>query len=67
MPVSEKNTENSERLGRQVLPGIEHGTSHLPVLRAEDQTRQLVGHNSRKAVVLSYSSVYFSPGLSEHT
>ena len=31
----EKTTENSERLGRQERPGIEPGTSRLPVLRAE--------------------------------
>ena len=30
--VSEKTTENSERLGRQVRPGFEPGTSRLPVL-----------------------------------
>ena len=35
MPVSEKTTENSERLGGQVLPGIEPGTSRLPALSAE--------------------------------
>ena len=29
--VSEKTTENSERLGRQVRPGFEPGTSRLPV------------------------------------
>ena len=29
--VSEKTTENSERLGRQARPGIEPGTSRLPV------------------------------------
>ena len=29
--VSEKTTENSERLGQQVRPKIEPGTSHLPV------------------------------------
>ena len=27
-----KTTENSEWLGQQAQPGIEHGTSHLPVL-----------------------------------
>ena len=30
--VSEKTTENSERLGRQARPGFETGTSRLPVL-----------------------------------
>ena len=35
MPVSEKTTENSERLGQQAQPGIETGTSRLPVLSAE--------------------------------
>ena len=29
--ISEKTTENSERLGRQARPGIEPGTSRLPV------------------------------------
>ena len=33
--VSEKTTKNSERLGRQARPRIEHGTSRVPVLRAE--------------------------------
>ena len=33
--VSEKITENSQRLIRQVQPGIEPDTSHLPVLRLE--------------------------------
>ena len=32
MRVSEKTTENSERLGRQARPGFEPGTSRLPVL-----------------------------------
>ena len=35
MRVSEKTTENSERLGRQGQPGIEYGISHLSVLNAE--------------------------------
>ena len=35
MRVLEKITENSEQLGRQVRPGIEPGTSHLPILRKE--------------------------------
>ena len=30
--VSEKTTDNSERLGRQARPGFEPGTSRLPVL-----------------------------------
>ena len=30
-----KPQENSERLGRQAQPGIEPGTSHLPILSAE--------------------------------
>ena len=30
--------ENSERLGLQVRPGIESGTSPLPVLRAEQHS-----------------------------
>ena len=30
-----KTTENSERLGRQARPGIEPGTSRLPVLSTE--------------------------------
>ena len=29
-----KTTENSERLGRQALSGIDPGTSHLPALSA---------------------------------
>ena len=33
--ISEKTTESSERLGRQVRPEIEPGTSRQPVLRAE--------------------------------
>ena len=33
--VSEKNTENTERLGRQARLGNEPDTSHLPVLSAE--------------------------------
>ena len=37
--VSEKTTENSKWLGRQARPGIQPGTSHLAVLRAE-----LLGH-----------------------
>ena len=32
MRVSEKTTENSERLGQQTRPGFEPGTSRLPVL-----------------------------------
>ena len=32
--VSEKTTENSERLGRQACSGIEPGTPRQPVLRA---------------------------------
>ena len=32
---SRKNTENSERLGRQALPEIEPSTSRLPVISAE--------------------------------
>ena len=30
--VSEKTTENSEKLGQQARPGFEPGTSRLPVL-----------------------------------
>ena len=33
--ISEKTMENFERLGRQARPGIESGTSRLPVLNAE--------------------------------
>ena len=33
--VSEKTTENSERLSQQARPWIEPDTSRLPVLRAE--------------------------------
>ena len=33
--VSEKTMKNSERQGRQAQPGIEPGTSNLPVLRGE--------------------------------
>ena len=33
--VSEKTTENSERIGRQARLGFEPGTSRLPVFRAE--------------------------------
>ena len=33
--VSEKTTENSEQLDRQMRLWIESGTSHLPALRAE--------------------------------
>ena len=33
--VSEKTTENFERFGRQVRPGIEPGISRQPVLSAE--------------------------------
>ena len=36
--VSEKTTENSERLDRQAWPGIEPGTSRLPV-----QNRSVIG------------------------
>ena len=32
--VSEKTTENSERLGGQARPQIEPGTSHLPVFES---------------------------------
>ena len=32
MRVSEKTTENSERLGRQERPGVESETCRLPVL-----------------------------------
>ena len=39
--VSEKTTENSERLGRQARPGFEPGTSRLPVLSVT--TPPLVG------------------------
>ena len=39
--VSEKTTENSERLGRQARPGFVPGTSRLPVLSAT--TPPLVG------------------------
>ena len=41
MRVSEKNTENSERLSRQARPGFEPGTSRLPVLSVT--TLPLVG------------------------
>ena len=34
MRVSKKTTENSERLGRQVRPEFEPGTSRLPVKSA---------------------------------
>ena len=33
--VLEKTMENSERLGRQALPGFEHGTFRQPALKAE--------------------------------
>ena len=39
--VSEKTTENSERLGRQARPEFERGTSRLPVLSV--RTPSLVG------------------------
>ena len=35
MRVSEKTTENFERLGRQARPGFEPGISRLPVLITE--------------------------------
>ena len=38
--VSEKTTENSERLGRQARPGVEPGTSRLPIF--ERKTAQLL-------------------------
>ena len=33
--VSEKTTENSDRLGRKVRPGVEPSISRLQVLKAE--------------------------------
>ena len=48
-----KTTENSEQLGRQVRPGIEPGTSRLPVL--ERRTAQtLVGPKADNLTSMSY-------------
>ena len=35
--VSEKTTENFERLDRQARPGIEPGTSRLPAFKAQNR------------------------------
>ena len=42
-----KTTENSERLGRQALPGIESGTSRLPVTSAEPLSHWWVQWNNK--------------------
>ena len=42
--ISEKTTESSERLGRQARPGIEPGTSRLPVFEREAKDGQLDIH-----------------------
>ena len=44
--VSEKTTENSERLGRQARPRNEHGTSRLPIF--EHSTVFLAQNKDRK-------------------
>ena len=53
MRVSEKTTENSERLGRQARPGLESGTSRLPVLSvtAVPQVEPIYAEESKKYVL----------------
>ena len=52
--VSEKTTENSERLGRQARPGLEPGTSRLPVLSIT--APPLVRATNSKIVVLLHDN-----------
>ena len=63
MRVSEKSTENSERLGRQARPGFGPGTSRLPVLTLAVKFSKLVfivitSHNIGKCF-LSHASIIF--------
>ena len=50
--------ENSERLDRQARPGIEPGTSHLPVFRAK-RFGPLVGPISLENALLSKTDFAF--------
>ena len=47
--VSEKTTDNSDRLGRQARPGFEPGTSRLPVLSVT--TVPLVGPETYEIIL----------------
>ena len=59
MRVSEKTTENSERPGRQARPGIEPGTSRLPVFERRI-TQPLVRPRTDSLTSMLYLT--FEPG-----
>ena len=55
MSFGKKNTENSKRLGGEARPGIEPGTSRLPVLSAEP-LHQMWGFTFRKEYKMKEST-----------
>ena len=65
--VSEKTTENSERLGRQARPGFEPGTSRLPVLSVKNSATggaNLIGNRKSKTLT-TFISVILDHGGDE--